>query len=362
MCKIGRRNCCCQDGCWFYHEDFFYPDTTTPPNFYEVPSSDWGVVGFNLIEDYSTGVDGTANARLVCTKQQPAAHAGEQYLSIDVSPETGDVYYLYPCNTSNNSVGGGLEVVFECTTAPSQWTVTIGGDSVNYTGVTANPFGFVGLGACVDNPSGMAKAWVTQSAEQELWVEGATPGAGQYSALGHNNTGHLNVFDNYRVGELRSTDGTECNDCFCRCLAKAMPKELTLTVTDATGRASCAGAYSCTLTWEWNSGTSRWKGNYTVVNGAYSQYFEWCLVCDTEGDQDPLNPGQNFSLSLCGLAACSSSWPSGSLTVFNPISGTTCDPLRLVFGPMQVTNLDLACQLCSPPGTGDGEYYIEITL
>lgn len=344
-----------------FTDDFNVANTTTPPSWYEL-TGDWGISGFTLVEDYSTGTDGTANAVIICTEQQPAAHAGEQYLQVKCIPETGDFYYLYPCASSPTSISGALVVEFECTTAPSQWTVRVGSDTQSYTGVTADGFGYVTIGACVDEPSGMMKAWILQSAEQGLWAESVSPGTGRYSAFGHNNESHLNVFDDYVVGELRSTDGTECNDCFCRCLAIAMPKELTLTVTDATGRASCAGGYTCTLTWEWNSGTSRWKGNYTVVNGAYSQYFEWCLVCDTEGDTDPLNPGQNFSLSLCGLAACSSSWPSGSLTVFNPISGTTCDPLRLVFGPMQVTNLDLACQLCSPPGTGDGEYYIEITL
>lgn len=360
---------CCPCGCWFYYDDFNDADTTTPPNFYEVSPSDWGISGFTLVEDYSTGTDGTANAKIICTQEQPADHAGEQQLYVEVSPETGDIYYLWLCNTSSTSVGGGVEVIFECTTAPSQWTVTIGTDSVNYTAVTANGLGFVGLGACVDADADMAKAWIIQSAEEGLWVEGATVGTGRYSAIGHNNIGHLNVFDNYRVAELRDSNGDTCDDCFCRCLGIAIPKELTLTVVDATGRASCAGGYTCTLTWEWNAGTSRWKGSYTVVNGASSQFFEWCLTCESAGDNDPSNPGQNFNLSLCSATGCASTWPSGSLTVWEPTSASTCAPLLLRFGPMTHDDSDLTCHLCYPPDPLDldpydnsGEYYIEVTL
>lgn len=356
--------CCCISGCWYYYDDFNDPDTTTPPNFYEVPSSDWGIAGFTLVENYSTGTSGTANAQLICTKQQPAHHAGEQQLFVEVSPETGDIYYLWLCNNSATSVTGGVEVIFECTSAPAQWTVSIGGDSVNYTAVTANGLGFVGLGACVDADTDMAKAWVIQSPEEGLWSEGVTVGAGRYSAIGHNNVSHLNVFDNYRVAELRDVDGNRCDDCFCRCLGDAMPKQLTATIVLTSGTAACGEGATGTMTWEWNSGQSRWRGDIVVVDGSSSHTFSWCLSCETANDNDPLNPGRNFALSLCSPDGCASAWPSGYLTVFRPTAASHCQPdLLLRFGPMILPTIDTMCFMCPSllPGAG-GEFYVDITL
>ena len=355
---------CCPCGCWFYYDTFTIADTTTPPNFYEVSPSDWGISGFNLVEDYSTGTDGTANAKIICTQEQPSDHAGEQQLYVEVIPEDGDIYYLWLCNTSSTSVTGGVEVIFECTTAPSQWTVTIGSDSVNYTGVTANGLGFVGLGACVDADADMAKAWIIQSAEEGLWSEGVTVGSGRFSAIGHNNIGHLNVFDNYRVAELRDMAGNSCDDCFCRCLGDAMPKQLTATIVLTDGTATCGEGATGTLTWEWNSGTSRWKGDIVVVDGADTHTFSWCLSCDALDYNDPENPGANFSLYLCGADGCASAWPSGYLTVFRPTSASHCQPdLLLRFGPMILPTIDLSCFMCPSllPGAG-GEFYVDITL
>lgn len=329
----------------------------------------WGISGFTLVEDYLTGVDGTANSVIICTDQQPAHHAGEQYLMVKVlAPQTGDFYYLYPCAASATSIAGALVVEFECTSSPAQWTVRCGSETQSYTGVTPDGLGYVTLGACVDGASGQAKAWIVQSAEQGLWDDSVSPGTGRYSAIGHNNVGHLNVFDNYVVGELRDVNDDECNDCFCRCLDLAVDKTLTLTVVNATGRALCHGGYTCTLTWEWNSGTDRWKGTYTVVSGIYSQDFEWCLTCESFGDNDPLNPGQNFKLSLCSATGCAATWPDTHLTVWRPVTGTTCSPLRLRFGPMTHEDTDLTCFLCYPPDPfhfdaydNTGEYYIEVT-
>lgn len=354
---------CCPCGCWEYNDDFNYANTTTPPNFYEA-QGDWGVSGFNLVEDYSTGVDGTLGAVIVCTAEQPSYSAGMQRLSVDVIPEDGDVYYLWLCVPTDTSEAGGFEVKFECTTAPSQWTVSIGSESVSYTGVTATPLGFVKIGACVDNDSGMAKASIAQSAEEGLWVDTATPGSGRFSALGHDNDSHLNVFDNYIVGELRDAVGNECDDCFCRCLGDAMPKQLTATIVLTSGTAACGEGETGTLTWEWNAGTSRWKGDIVVTDGASSHTFSWCLTCESANDNDPLNPGKNFALSLCGPDGCASAWPSGYLTVFRPTAASRCQPdLLLRFGPMVLPTIDTMCFMCPSllPGSG-GEFYVDITL
>lgn len=370
---MADRRCCCQEGCWVFSDDFNDPNSTDLGTSWYEDVGDWGISGFVLVEDYSTGTDGTANAVLVCTEQQPAAHAGQQYLSIQVQdPQPGDFYYLYLCAVSPTSSSGSVEVEFECTTSSSNWVVRCGGESQTYISVLPDVFGMVTLGACVDKVAGMMKASVNPSPEEDLWNDGVSPGVGRYSAIGHNNINHLNIFDNFSVGELISTDGTECNDCFCRCLEDAMPKRLTLTVTMATDRAECAGGYTCNMDWEWNSGVPQWRGSYTVVYGGNSQFFEWCLECTDSGDTDPANPGQNFSLHLCNATGCASTWPSGSTTVWEPLQGddwTTCTPLRLVFGPMTVGFGDFTCWMCYPPGTpfppdpdSAGEFYIEITL
>lgn len=362
--EIGRRRCCCQSGCWLFTDDFNVADTDTPTNWYELVGN-WGISGFTLVEDYLTGTDGTANSVIICTDQQPAHHAGEQYLMVKVlAPQTGDFYYLYPCASSPTSLGTAITVEFECTAAPAQWTVRCGSETQSYTGVTPDGLGYVTLGACVDAASGMAKAWIVQSTEQGLWDDSVTPGTGRYSAFGHNNTGHLNVFDNYVVGELRDVDDNECNDCFCRCLDDAMGKTLTATIVLTAGTAGCAAGATGTLTWEWNSGQERWRGDIVVVDGASSHTFSWCLSCESFGDNDPANPGQNFKLSLCSADGCASAWPSGYLTVFRPTAASHCQPsLLLRFGPMTLPTIDTMCFMCPSllPGAG-GEFYVDITI
>jgi predicted transcriptional regulator len=41
---------CCPCGCWFVFDDFNDEDTTHPPGWYEVKGN-WGIVGYQLIED-----------------------------------------------------------------------------------------------------------------------------------------------------------------------------------------------------------------------------------------------------------------------------------------------------------------------
>lgn len=314
---------------------------------------EWGIEGFTLTEKYNTLI-GTADAIIICTAQQPLYSAGEQYLSIDVlDPQTGDKYYLYPCCPSISTTS--LVVEFECTNAPAYWTVRVGSVSKNFV-VTTDAFGAVRIGACVDGTHGMVRAEVLYGPQEYLWAESVSPGTGRYSGLGHDNTGHQNVFDNYAVGELRQEDGTICNECFCRCLDNALPKKLSLYVVDATGRYDCFAGYTCDLDWEWNAGESRWKGEFTVVNGSKSQTMKWCLKCEfSENANDPANPGKNLSLFLCEQTGCCTEWPDGCLTVWEPNTGSTCQPLDLVFGPMNTSLNELQCSVCYDPWVGPGD-------
>lgn len=361
---------CCPCPCWMRY-DTFYPDPdTTYPDYWIEVVGDWGISGFALVENYSTGTSGTANAVAILDQAQPAEHAGEQVCSVDVeNPQTGDFYYLYMCITDNDSIAGCVTIEFECTGSPGSWTVRAGSETKTFA-VLPDGLGRVKLGACVDNSVGMIKAWVEYGPNEPLWDDNATVTSGRYAGVGHNNTGHLNIFDNFLVAELHLSGDTMdarkdlCDDCFCYCLTQAIPRELTLTVVDAIGRSSCHGGYSCTLTWEWNSGVPRWRGSYTVVNGSLSQTFEWCLECTGTNADDESNPGKNFTLTLCSFNGCASTWTSGWSTVWSVTGATSCDPLLLRFGPFPASIYDLTCFLCELPGSGDatGEWYIEITL
>jgi hypothetical protein len=161
---------------------------------------------------------------------------------------------------------------------------------------------------------------------------------------------------------MRDKNGLKCNDCFCWCHDRAIPKKLHLTVVDAIDRASCAGGYSCDMLWEWGSGADFWRGSYTVIDGSWSQTFEWCLRCSEFADDEPYSPGANFSLSLCSIQNCGDTWVDGWETVFAATEESTCRPLVLRFGPMGVEWSDLTCFLCRTSADASGEFYIEITL
>lgn len=366
---IGDRRCCCQAGCWYFPDDFQRPDSTDPGSDWYEEVGDWGVFGYNLVEDYSTLVDGTDSAKIVCTDQQPAYHAGEQYLSVWIyDVQDDDVFYLYPCATSPTSTAGTLEVKFTCTTAPSQWTVECGSETTYYTGVTATPAGYVQIGVCVDGNSGMAKAWVAQSSEQGLWDDSVSPGTGRYSGFGHDNVTHLNTFDTYRVGELRDRNDVECFPCFCHCRDHFLHKELTLTIVDATGRADCMDGKYGTMTWEWNSGADRWActlsgNNHPAPDGNGSTWDRtFYLYCAEEIITDAT--GDNFSLVHDPSGSCCGG--GGESCVTSTPTAATCTEaaLSLTFGPFKWTYLDLACVTCYNPGVNppaSGEYYVVIT-
>lgn len=361
---MGRRRCCCDSGCWQFFDDFndlARQGSTNLGSSWNEVVGDWGIVGFELIEDFSTGVSGTANSLLICTEQQPAYSAGEQYLSVDVlNPQTGDFYYLYPCCTST-SVIGTITVEFECISGPSQWMVRIGALEKAFT-VTTDILGAVRLVACVDDTISMAKAWVNYGANEPLWDDNISPGAGRYSGFGHNNIGHLNEFDNYFVGELRLENGAECNDCYCRCLEEAPGKALKGTVYDATGRSLCMDGLDFDLDYYWNSGTYHWEGTLTIPpvypSSGVEQDLFFILRCESYGDTDEAWPGRNFNLENVYRACCKT-----GCGPIQPLTTSTCDPINLVFGPFEMRNDDFLCFACYSPFSGPtpGYYYIVVT-
>jgi hypothetical protein len=235
----------------------------------------------------------------------------------------------------------------------------------------------------------MVKAWVDPTVnEYGAWATEVDPGAGRYAGLGHNNTGHLNHFDNFYMEEIRTS--TEiCVPCFCQCETFTVPSKLLATIINATGgngRATCLNGKTWDMDFYNTTPTPRpqvvqWIGGFTES----SEIMEWILSCGTGAattfslywnkcghkiSDGPPEVWNNCSLGLT-VESCDNdpSWMA--------LAGSTCTPLSLVFGPFPLS-FTFHCDLCdtynSPGGCViphgvpghtdvdcDGTYYIEIT-
>lgn len=361
----ARRRCCCD--CWFFFDNFFRDDSTNLGGNWNEVIGDWGIVGWELVENYSTG-GGTANALLITTQEQPAATAGQQYMSLDIyDPQTGDIYYLYPCCTTTSSVGS-LTATYECVTAPSQWQVTIGSETETMT-VTAID-GWVQAICCVDDDQGMAKAWMNYGSNNVVaWDDACSPGTGRFSGCGHDNSSVSPdpgaIMDNYFVGELRTAAGVLCYDCLCRCAGNAPGKTLILTIFGAVGRYACTEGETCVLSWNADPTKRYWEGTVNAVgpNGVPTD-IDFILRC-TIGDSE--YEGSNFVLNTDIDGDCCQLNPA-RCTAATATEASTCSPLSLVFGPYTATPNDLNCFLCYNPdpwGFGGtpttGEFWVAVT-
>lgn len=326
-----------------------------------------------------------ATAIIICTSPQPAAHAGEQFINVEVWDwALDDKFYVYPCCDDFDKLGK-VEVEFHCTAYPSTWTVTIGAENKSYTvNINYVPGHYwTWLYVCADDVAKMVKAYPYNTGGEPVWNDDTDPGHGRYAGLGHDAAGGFS-FENFVFGELRTgatgenvPPNKECSDCFCWCWDYAPTKELHISAFAATGRAACIATKSCHLIWEWNAGISRWRGSMTVpqVDGTGSHTFNWCLACAAGDDRDPDWPGRNFTLSECPGTGC---FPTWSIPLQPIAELSSCDPLELVFGPFQVTWSVLTCFLCYdptepdcdpgsfPPGDPDqpecdGEFYLMVT-
>ena len=378
----ARRRCCCAAGCWYFQDNF--GDGTARNNTSDLGADwnevvgQWGILGWTLVENYATG-GGTAGALLITTQAQPAATAGLQYLHIDIfDPQTGDIYYLYPCCPSTSAVGP-LEITFECTSAPGNWTVTIGDEFVDVE-ILPDEHGWYQALCCVDHEAGMAKAWMNYGINATAWNDAADPGDGRYSGLGHDNAvASPNIgaqLDVYFVGELRTAAGAVCYDCFCRCKGFAPPRELTATITNASGRYACADGFSTTIQWDELPSREYWHGVIEDIKGSIEEGYnnvpvdiDLILRCGSESPSDP--EGYHFTLSIDIDADCCAT--NVDLCAHaHPVTDTEythCDNFTLTFGPYRAVRSDLNCFLCYDPdpwgygGTPDaGEFYITITL
>jgi len=323
---------------------------------------------------------GTPHAIIICTQPEPLASAGEMFVTIQVrDPVVLDVYRIYPCCTDIDTLGTvTVEFTYLSGTGTMRWkTEVIGGASscISYTNVVADVHGEVSLWACADHLTGMTLGRIVGEIETGstlAWADDCDPGNGRYAGLGHDNTDHVNIFDDFVFGELRKEDGTSCHECWCWCLDVAIPKTLTLEFVNATDRAACLGGVTITLEWEWNAGVPRWYGTTNVTGAVGDGYngvtvkVEAFLSCDFDDDHNLDWPGHNWVLVLeyddgeNTCCAANQTLCNGDVAAVT----STCDPLNLVFGPYLLTLGDLACYLCYNPASApnSGTYYAVVTL
>jgi hypothetical protein len=352
----GRRRCCCSGECWQFEDDFNRSNSTDLGSNWNESAGNWGIEDNQLVETYGAS-SGTANAKLFCTQPVPAGSAGKMFITVYVDDaQVNDVYRVYPCCT-DSSTAGTVTVTFTKTDT-DEWTIEISGDADATVVQAAVPVNNMDvLYVCADTEEGMVYATMGNASETEgpAWADTTNPGDGRYAAIGHNNTGHKNIFDDFTVGELFLNGGTfECQGCFCKCQENAPSKSLTLTIFDATDRASCLDGDEIALEWEWNGSLERWAGSGSGDLASVDAE----LYCD--------DGSKNWPLKL---------YPSGCFTAetYYPDDDlSTCDPFYLVYGPFYLA-YTMGCGLCFSAGTPldcymnpsgpncQGEFWIAIT-
>src|SRR3990167_8532478 len=384
--RFGPGSCCCPSGCWSFADNFDVPASTDLGSEWNEVTGNWEPIGdaiagwLHELAGTTPGTDGTANAKVMGTQPVPARSAGEMIVNVSiVDPVIDDVFYIFLACTDANGAGGDW-VRFTYASLHT-WLVTLStGASKTQTYSPPEPLSTTTpVVGCIDSDGFMYGA-IAASGDEYPWGDGAATGDGRYAGLGHNNDTHGAVFDSFQIRELRAN--VDCVSCFCHCGTlndrNNIKSTLALTIFDATDRASCMGAMSVGMTWEWNSGNARWVSDvmriYSQTEGssAYSD-FKWFFEC---GTHDPNNPFAHFSLTWYpGYKTCCSGNSGGCDGVYLPIAGSsTCTPLSLVFGPFSLSRGEATCNACwdfndpsigppneDPPPPYTGEYYIAIT-
>jgi hypothetical protein len=358
---------CCPCDCWIFEDTFAREDSTSLGDDWNEVAGDWGIEDEELVEEYDEET-GTSGAQLFCTRSVPAASAGEMFIEVEVpvaSIEDGDEYFIWPCCISD-SKAGDIQVKFSWDETANQWTTTItggnGGDSAIYTtAATGTPINIV-FKVCADHELSLTKAWISPTVNEYAAWDDADPGTGQYCAIGHENTGHQNRFDNFSVEELRN--GSEiCRSCFCVCEEFAMPTTLTATIVNATYRAACLEGESWEMEAVLGPQEVMWEGGLEKSTGYATEELNFRLTCGN-------GPPSSFSLiPLEPLDRCHNTNVQKSADA----ELSMCVPLQLYFGPYTL-GFSQDCELCykkNEPGcTGEppisencsGEYWILITI
>lgn len=182
----------------------------------------------------------------------------------------------------------------------------------------------------------------------KVWEEASPVGEGYWAGIGASGRDNMQL-DDFVFWKHFEND-PDCPHCICKCGSVTVPKKLTATFVDCTGR--MIGADGCEIEIEWQQETvaglpnppySGWYGTAVCCGGELMVNFQ-CV----EGD-DP-------SEMTCYTTNCNS---FDLLLQANKES--RCAPLYFRFGPYFVGQSDLVCMCGAPLIDPAGEFYIEIT-
>lgn len=266
--------------------------------------ADWNeVVGEWEILNNELHEDGTANAKIFCTKALPVRSGGEMYVSVDVvNPQAGDVFLIYPACPDAENVG---DVIASFTfDGSSTWTISVeagasSGSSEQTKTLTNNK---ARLWVCCDYTGAAVFAGVeggisTDPDVGNAWADDAVFDAGRYVAIGHNNGGTSGAtFDDFFIYELRVSSSRLCYTCGCDCDGIVPGKTLVGTVTAADDRAYCMQSEDFEMYWKWGSGTSYWQGDLTIP-GTTPTTITYRLTCDNSDEANTPNNGSDTQIN-----------------------------------------------------------------
>ena len=173
------------------------------------------------------------------------------------------------------------------------------------------------------------------------------------------------IVDNFTFSEHYQTN-QDCPYCICLCEGIYLPPVLRVTIEservgDPNNPEVCKRLdllEPCTFLIFWDRVSSVWRGSDTCCeNPSYlsGQLWDISVTCPSNGDP--------YDMGMLIIQGCTNSC-NGCQLGQSPISAT-CDPFELVYGPFQVTVLDLGC-FCSSSSDifsrGNCNYRIRITL
>ena len=347
----ARRRCCC--GCRIAIDDFNRDDATElgPAWPEDHQTGDWQILGNRAIE-----LDGAGRARYFMEHPVPdesmvvyldtvAEQDGDIY-EILINYKDADNFHLAQFEVEDRTatlgyMGGFIRLYSVVGGVPA---LMIEDDIGEIQGTSRTFTAIIGDGTFC--------AQVSANGALITWELAALISHGYYAGMGTAGRAGIQL-DNWEWLEHLATK-PGCPFCYCRCENNPLPKKLTATIVDATGR--MAAANGCTIELEW-------VGNQGVgVIGARGGSWFGEKICGCDYFRIVMQCSIDFSLAgfnIDPVVNCDT-----VPTQRYPLAGSTCEPFYLRFGPIQVTAFDYVCQ-CGEMDEwgsyGPGEYYVEIT-
>lgn len=366
---MGGRRCCCNLGCWSFTDRFNRPASSDLGGDWYEATGNWEIIDAGagdlctagcsmplcqLHEAFGTaiGAGGVSGSAVIGTKPVPTRSAGCMHIQVMVfDPQVSDTFYLYPCCPSSTSIGSA-PVCSYTYLGSNLWYITIDGEDKGISTTLASVFvplaGHVafGLWVCADHEHRQIRASVESVGKPPIWVDCTDPGDGCYYALGHANSTHGAVFDDFLVAELRDSPSHSCVDCWCWCQGNPIRRNLHCEIIDVASvagaeRATCLLGVNWDMIWNGSFAMDLWYGSCDMpLYGSGTRTVNWKIACG--GTETTGWPGKNITLQC--LDGC-----APFLGTYTTVAArSSCNPLILEYGPMHMDSSDFACEICRP--------------